>query len=105
MPAAMAWSKLNSQVSIKDTFPVSAPWIKKIAAVLRRAGRTHGHRLPGRGVWFLGLAVFLTSVTIAAIIPRDDSALPAGGGGPSVPPPNGQPGGNTRSGTPPPTAN
>lgn len=62
------------------------PWIKNIAAVLRRAGRTHAHRLPGRGVWFLGLAVFLTSVTIAAIIPRDDSALPAGTPLPSMPP-------------------
>jgi murein DD-endopeptidase MepM/ murein hydrolase activator NlpD len=86
MFAAVMWSKLNSQVSIKDTSPVPTPWLKKIVAVLRRAGRTHAHRLPGRGVWFLGLAVFLTSVTIAAIIPRDDSALPAGAPIPSMPP-------------------
>ena len=43
---------------------------KKITSALRMHSKAHAHRLPGRGVWLLGLAVFLTSVTIAAIIPR-----------------------------------
>lgn len=60
--------------------------LKKIATALRRAGRVHAHRLPGRGVWLLGLAVFLTSVTIAAIMPREGESLPANALTPSMPP-------------------
>ncbi|GAB4509347.1 MAG: peptidoglycan DD-metalloendopeptidase family protein [Sulfuricaulis sp.] len=60
--------------------------LKKITAALRRSGRAHAHHLPGRGVWFLGLAVFLTSVTIAAIIPREGDSLPVNAMVPSMPP-------------------
>lgn len=60
--------------------------LKKFAAALRRAGRAHAHRLPGRGVWLLGLAVFLTSVTIAAIMPRESELLPVNTLTPSMPP-------------------
>lgn len=37
-------------------------------------------------MWFLGLAAFLTSVTIAAIIPRGNESLPANALIPSMPP-------------------
>lgn len=37
---------------------------------LRRAGKTRTRRFPRHVAWGLGLAVFLTTVTIAAIIPR-----------------------------------
>ena len=60
--------------------------LKKVAAALRRAHRAHAHRLPGRGVWLLGLAVFLTSVTIAAIMPRENTSLPASTLVPVTPP-------------------
>lgn len=60
--------------------------LKQIATELRRAGRVHAHRLPGRGVWLLGLAIFLTSVTIAAIVPRGSDSLPVNAMIPSMPP-------------------
>lgn len=41
-----------------------------MASLSRRLGLTRSRRLRGRGLWLVGLAIFLTSVTIAAIIPR-----------------------------------
>lgn len=67
-------------------FPLPKKLFKQIAAALRRTRRAHAHRLPGRGVWLLGLAVFLTSVTIAAIIPRESESLPVNALIPSTPP-------------------
>src|SRR5512147_99834 len=43
----------------------------------------HFHR---RGVWLLGMAIFLTSVTIAAIVPRGSDAPPSGSLIPATPP-------------------
>ncbi|BAV34621.1 peptidase M23 [Sulfuricaulis limicola] len=60
--------------------------MKKIISALRVHGKAHAHRLPGRSVWLLALAVFLTSVTIAAIIPRDNDTPPANALIPSTPP-------------------
>jgi murein DD-endopeptidase MepM/ murein hydrolase activator NlpD len=48
---------------------------KKIVSTLRMRGKSHA-QLPSRGVWLLGLALFLTSVTIASIVPRGGN-LPA----------------------------
>lgn len=59
---------------------------KKITSALRMHSKAHAHRLPGRGVWLLGLAVFLTSVTIAAIIPRGSDTPAMGALIPSTPP-------------------
>lgn len=60
--------------------------LKKITSMLRKHGMAHAHRLPGRGVWLLGLAVFLTSVTIAAIIPRGGDTPTVEALVPSTPP-------------------
>ena len=60
--------------------------LKRIATAIRHSGKAHAHRIPGRGVWLLGLAAFLTSVTIAAIIPRGSDTLPANAVIPSMPP-------------------
>jgi murein DD-endopeptidase MepM/ murein hydrolase activator NlpD len=46
-------------------------------------GHRHFHR---RGVWLLGMAIFLTSVTIAAIMPRGSDAPPVGSLIPATPP-------------------
>jgi len=59
---------------------------KKIVAALRASGKAHAHRFPGRSVWLLGLAVFLTSVTIAAIIPRGNDTPTVEALIPSTPP-------------------
>ncbi len=48
-----------------------------MASLSRRLGLTRSRRLPRRGVWLVGLAIFLTSVTIAAIIPRGVDTPPA----------------------------
>ncbi|MEW6330236.1 MAG: peptidoglycan DD-metalloendopeptidase family protein [Pseudomonadota bacterium] len=58
---------------------------KKIVLMLHRRGRVLA-RFPGRGVWLLGLALFLTTVTIAAIIPRDRNTPAVSGLVPSTPP-------------------
>ena len=60
--------------------------LNKIALAFRRSDKTHTHRFPGRSVWLLGLAAFLTSVTIAAIIPRGSNSLPVNALIPSTPP-------------------
>ncbi len=65
---------------------MSKKLLKQIASALRRSGRAHAHRFPGRGIWLPGLAVFLTSVTIAAIIPRESESLPVNALIPSTPP-------------------
>lgn len=56
-----------------------------LSRIGRMRRRTSAHRLRHRKVWLLGLAVFLTSVTIAAIIPRGDS-IQLGANGPTTPP-------------------
>ena len=60
--------------------------LKKIASAFPLSAKAHAHRFSGRGVWLLGLAIFLTSVTIAAIIPRGSDSLPANALAPSTPP-------------------
>ena len=61
-------------------------FLKKNTSTFRPSGKKHAHRFPGRGVWLLGLAAFLTSVTIAAIIPRGSDSLPTSALIPSMPP-------------------
>ena len=58
---------------------------KKITSKLRAHGKAYA-RLPSRGVWLLGLALFLTSVTIAAIIPRGGDTPTVTALVPSTPP-------------------
>ena len=58
--------------------------LKYIKHLTRRSTSSrHFHK---RGVWLLGLAIFLTSVTIAAIMPRGGDAPPAGSLIPATPP-------------------
>ncbi len=71
---------------IQEALPLSKRLFKKIASAFRLLGKAHARRVPGRGVWLLGLAAFLTSVTIAAIIPRGNDSLPANTLIPSTPP-------------------
>jgi murein DD-endopeptidase MepM/ murein hydrolase activator NlpD len=59
---------------------------EKITSMLRARDKAHAHRFPGRSVWILGLAVFLTSVTIAAIIPRGSETPTMEALVPSTPP-------------------
>jgi murein DD-endopeptidase MepM/ murein hydrolase activator NlpD len=59
---------------------------EKITSMLRARDKAHAHRFPGRSVWILGLAVFLTSVTIAAIIPRGSETPMVEALVPSTPP-------------------
>jgi murein DD-endopeptidase MepM/ murein hydrolase activator NlpD len=58
--------------------------VQRLRQLTRQTTR-HGafHR---RGVWLLGMAIFLTSVTIAAIIPRGGEAPPPGSLIPAMPP-------------------
>ncbi|MCR4301269.1 MAG: peptidoglycan DD-metalloendopeptidase family protein [Sulfuricaulis sp.] len=60
--------------------------LKYIYSLLPALGKGRAHRFYGRSVWLLGLAVFLTSVTIAAIIPRGSDSLPKNALIPSMPP-------------------
>src|SRR3990172_3620248 len=63
---------------------LSKELLKYIKHLTRQSTRSrHFHK---RGVWLLGMAIFLTSVTIAAIIPRGDDAPPAGSLIPATPP-------------------
>ena len=58
--------------------------LKYITHLTRRSTRSrHFHK---RGAWLLGMAIFLTSVTIAAIIPRGGDAPPTGSLIPATPP-------------------
>jgi len=58
--------------------------LRRPRQLMHQAARhRHFHR---RGVWLLGMAIFLTTVTIAAIIPRGSDALPAGSLIPATPP-------------------
>ncbi len=58
--------------------------LHRIRHLTRRTARHP--RFRRHGVWLLGLAIFLTSVTIAAIIPRGGDALLAGSRVPATPP-------------------
>lgn len=49
--------------------------LRRGSSMLRRYYSALSKVKPKRGVWALGLAIFLTSVTIAAIIPRDNDTL------------------------------
>ena len=64
------------------------PWLKGLIRRLRQLIRhaTRQRHIHRRGVWLLGTAIFLTSVTIAAIIPRGDESLPPGALIPATPP-------------------
>jgi murein DD-endopeptidase MepM/ murein hydrolase activator NlpD len=58
--------------------------LRHLRQLMRQTTRhRHFHR---HGVWLLGLAIFLTSVTIAAIIPRGGDVPPAGLLIPATPP-------------------
>jgi murein DD-endopeptidase MepM/ murein hydrolase activator NlpD len=58
--------------------------LRRLRQLMRQTTRhRHFHR---HGVWLLGLAIFLTSVTIAAIIPRGGDVPPAGSLIPATPP-------------------
>ena len=57
--------------------PLSNGFRRYITSLSRRLGLTHSRRSPRRGVWLVGLVIFLTSVTIAAIIPRGVDTPPA----------------------------
>ena len=59
---------------------------KYISSLRRLTGKGHLRHFHSRGVWLLGLAIFLTSVTIAAIIPRETGPLPKDDLIPSMPP-------------------
>lgn len=70
----------------KDKPLLPKEWIKKITAAFHLSGKSRANRFPGRGVWLLGFAAFLTSVTIAAIIPRGGNSTPTNTLVPSTPP-------------------
>lgn len=53
---------------------------------LSPSGKGRARRLRGRRAWLIGLAIFLTSVTIAAIIPRGSAPPPKNALVPSMPP-------------------
>ncbi|MDH3311060.1 MAG: peptidoglycan DD-metalloendopeptidase family protein [Gammaproteobacteria bacterium] len=57
-----------------------------LSSIFRPSGRKVTRHLHGLNAWLLGLAVFLTSVTIAAIIPRGSDTLPKNALVPSMPP-------------------
>ena len=58
--------------------------LRRLRQLMHQTARhRHFHR---RGVWLLGMAIFLTSVTIAAIIPRGSDTPPAGSLIPATPP-------------------
>ena len=59
---------------------------RHITALSRHLGSLRSRRFPRRGVWLLGLVIFLTSVTIAAILPRSIDTLPTTTLVPSAPP-------------------
>lgn len=92
VPCSVRLALINSlnfgvQLFIQEAFPLlKSKLLKKVVSVFRLSGKPSTHRLPGRGAWSLGLAVFLTSVTIAAIIPRASDSLPASTLVPSMPP-------------------
>src|SRR3990172_7465776 len=58
--------------------------LRRLRQLMRQTTR-HGH-FHRRGVWLLGLAILLPSVTIAAIIPRGGDVPPAGSLIPATPP-------------------
>jgi len=57
-----------------------------IKSSLRDLAAFRARYLPRHGAWLLGLAIFLTSVTIAAIMPRGVDKLPSDTLAPSPPP-------------------
>jgi murein DD-endopeptidase MepM/ murein hydrolase activator NlpD len=60
--------------------------LKYIYSLLPTSGKRSKHPFHGRSAWLLGLVIFLTSVTIAAIIPRGSDSLPKNTLVPSMPP-------------------
>jgi murein DD-endopeptidase MepM/ murein hydrolase activator NlpD len=60
--------------------------LKYISSILRPSAKGRAPRFRGRGLWILGLALLLTSVTIAAIIPRGSDSPPENVLVPSMPP-------------------
>lgn len=60
--------------------------LKYVSSLLPVSGKGRTHRFDGRSVWLVGAAIFITSVTIAAILPRGSDSLPQNALVPSMPP-------------------